>query len=180
MPLLPIRTRRLELVPLSHAFLDALLAGRRDEAQALASFPVPAYWPGEHEGHFRMRLDQMQRDPATGPWLVRALVLRDDGREAVGRAGFHGPTGVNGQHDPAAVEIGYDVDPEHRRNGYASEAVLGLIEWAAAEHGIRRFLASISPANAPSLGVARKLGFVQVGTQWDEEDGEELVFELRR
>jgi RimJ/RimL family protein N-acetyltransferase len=37
---------------------------------------------------------------------------------------------------------------------------------------------SISPRNEPSLALARKLGFEQVGEQFDEEDGLELVFEL--
>jgi RimJ/RimL family protein N-acetyltransferase len=38
-------------------------------------------------------------------------------------------------------------------------------------------IASVSPENAPSLAVIRKLGFEQTGEQWDEEDGLELVFE---
>lgn len=30
----------------------------------------------------------------------------------------------------------------------------------------------------PSLVLISKLGFVQTGVQWDERDGEELVFEV--
>jgi hypothetical protein len=33
-------------------------------------------------------------------------------------------------------------------------------------------------ANAPSLAIVRRLGFVQTGEYWDDEDGLELVFEL--
>jgi hypothetical protein len=29
-----------------------------------------------------------------------------------------------------------------------------------------------------SLGIVQRLGFVQTGQQWDDEDGLELVFEL--
>jgi RimJ/RimL family protein N-acetyltransferase len=50
--------------------------------------------------------------------------------------------------------------------------------WATSAHGIRRFVASVSPTNQPSLAIVRKLGFLQTGVQWDGEDGEELVFEL--
>ncbi len=157
------------------------MGGRRTEAQTLVPFPLPAAWPGAHEHHFRMRLDQMRKNPATEGWLVRAMVLRGPTPLAVGRIGFHGPPGVNGKRDPGALEVGYDVDPVHRRKGYASEAARALISWASAEHGIRRFLASVSPGNEPSLAIVRKLGFVQIGTQWDEDDGEELVvFELSR
>jgi L-amino acid N-acyltransferase YncA len=51
--------------------------------------------------------------------------------------------------------------------------------WAEGQ-GIHDFVASVSPDNAPSLAIVHKLGFVQTGDQWDEEDGLELVFELSR
>ena len=45
--------------------------------------------------------------------------------------------------------------------------------------GIQRFIASISPGNKASLALVRRLGFQEFGRHWDEEDGEELEFELR-
>jgi RimJ/RimL family protein N-acetyltransferase len=38
-------------------------------------------------------------------------------------------------------------------------------------------VASIAPDNSRSLAVARRLGFIQTGERWDDEDGLELVFE---
>ena len=38
--------------------------------------------------------------------------------------------------------------------------------------------ASISPDNVASLRLVAQYGFVQVGEQWDEEDGRELVLEV--
>ena len=67
---------------------------------------------------------------------------------------------------------------EFRGRGYATEAARALLAWACDEHGIRHFIASVAPGNAPSLAIVRRLGFVETGRQWDEEDGEELVFEL--
>jgi [ribosomal protein S5]-alanine N-acetyltransferase len=173
-----IESSRLELVLLSREFLEALLEGRRDEAQAIVSFPVPDGWPKEHEPHFRMRLTQMQNNPATEGWLVRSMVLKEPTRLAIGRIGFHGPPGVNGQKDPTAVEMGYDIDVAHRRHGYASEAVRAMVSWASNQDGVKRVLAAVAISNEPSLALARKLGYVQVGTQSDEEDGDELVFEV--
>lgn len=46
------------------------------------------------------------------------------------------------------------------------------------DQGETRVFASVSPLNAPSLAVVRKLGFVQTGVQVDEIDGVELVFEV--
>ena len=119
----------------------------------------------------------MLRDPGAQKWLVRALVRRRDAT-MIGHAGFHGPPGSNGLAADK-VELGYTVFPAFRGRGYATEAAVALMEWAARE-GARRFVASVGPGNEPSLAVVRKLGFVQTGEQWDEENGLELVFELDR
>jgi ribosomal-protein-alanine N-acetyltransferase len=174
----PIASERLDLVPMSAAFIEALLAGRRSETGSLAGLAVPAGWPDTHDaGFLRLRADQMRRDPATVEWLVRALVLREPRRPMIGHAGFHGPPGVNGLRNPNAVELGYTVFEPFRGRGYATEAARALIEWARAERGITHFIASVAPDNVHSLALVRRLGFVRTGRHWDEEDGEELVFE---
>jgi [ribosomal protein S5]-alanine N-acetyltransferase len=38
--------------------------------------------------------------------------------------------------------------------------------------------ATISPGNVASLATIAKFGFAEVGEQWDEEDGRELIFEV--
>jgi RimJ/RimL family protein N-acetyltransferase len=168
---------RLDLVLLEPACVEALLAGRRAEAEALLAAAIPAWWPDEHDaGFLRLRLEQM-RDAEVRAWLVRGLVLREAG-ELVGHAGFHGPPGVSGLGKAGAVELGYTVFPPYRGRGYATEAAAGLIRWARDERGVRTFLASVAPGNEPSLAIVRKLGFRQVGEQMDEEDGLQLVFEL--
>ena len=172
-----VRSERLELVWLSPELLEALLAGRRDEAERLGGFAIPAGWPDEHDGRFlALRLRQMLEEPSRGPWYVRAIVLPDE-RRLIGHIGFHGPPGVNARRDPDAVELGYTVLPEHRRRGYATEAVRALVAHARAQ-GVGRFVASVAPDNEPSLAIVRRLGFVEVGRHWDEEDGDELEFEL--
>jgi RimJ/RimL family protein N-acetyltransferase len=169
----PIRSDRLELVSLSPQAIDVLLAGS-------SGFGAPAGWPDEHDaGFLRLRADQMRRSPERQQWLVRAVVLADETRPMIGHAGFHGPPGTNGPEAADAVELGYTIFEPWRGRGYATEAARALMDWASAEHGLRHFIASVAPGNAPSLAVVRKLGFVETGTQWDEADGLELVFELR-
>jgi len=175
----PVHTNRLQLVPLSRAFLDALLGGRRDEAQSVAGIAVPEEWPDEHDRRFlQLRLGQLTKDPAREEWLPLAIALRRRGRPMIGHIGFHGPPGVNGPGKADALEVGYTVFEPYRRRGYATEAVEALLDAVRKEHGIRHFVASVSPRNTPSLALVGRLGFRQTGTQWDDEDGEELVFEL--
>lgn len=171
-----IHTARLDLISMSPAFIDALLAGRRDEAESEAGLILPDAWPDEDDVAFlRLRLDQMGKDPASQEWLARAMVLRTTGRRMVGYAGFHGPPEQIGR-----AELGYSVMPEVQRRGYATEAAEALMDWARRQHGVDRFFVSIGPDNAPSLAMAAKMGFTKIGEQIDEVDGLEYVFELVR
>jgi [ribosomal protein S5]-alanine N-acetyltransferase len=159
------------------AVLEALLEGDGATASELLDARVPGDLIAPEADFFRLRLGQMKQDPSLQEWLVRAIVLRES-REAVGHAGFHGKPGTNGKQDPEAVELGYTIYEPYRGRGFATETAAALIQWARDEHRVRRFIVSIAPDNAPSLAIARKLGFVQTGEQWDDEDGLELVFEL--
>ncbi|MGM1062251.1 GNAT family N-acetyltransferase, partial [Saccharothrix sp. Mg75] len=67
--------------------------------------------------------------------------------------------------------------PEHRRRGYARAALEALLRRAADEPLVRTVRVTISPDNEPSYRLASQYGFVEVGEQWDEEDGLEVVYE---
>lgn len=163
---------RLDLVPMSLALMEALLGGDRESAQRMAGYRIPADWPEGMESVLRFRIAIARERPETLPLLLRAMVLRADSEVVVGRLGFHGPADEDGM-----LEVGYEVFPAYRRRGYAREAVVALFRWAQRDPAVRRFRASVSPANQPSRLLVTGLGFVEVGSQWDEEDGEELVFE---
>jgi [ribosomal protein S5]-alanine N-acetyltransferase len=159
---------------MSIPFMEALVARDLAAAEREIGAHVPAWLPDQLEHFLQYRLAQLAVDPSIREWLGRAMLLTDEAgrRRVVGTIGFHGPP------DPQRrVEIGYSVDPVYRRLGLAREAVRAMFDWAAATHGIRRFIASISPTNEPSLNLAAGFGFVQTGTQVDDIDGLELVFE---
>lgn len=170
--LAPIATARLSLLLLTPPVMEAILAGDSEAAGRALGCHVPVDWPGDDMGLLRLRFEQARRRPDELPWLLRAMVLRDGTNELVGHINFHGAP-----DDAGIAELGYTVLPAHRRRGYARESVLAMMAWASEEHGVRRFRLSIAPTNVPSLALARSLGFRQTGVQWDEEDGEELVFE---
>lgn len=90
----------------------------------------------------------------------------------MGLAGFHGPPDGRGM-----VELSSGVDPALQRRGWASALITLALEWAASDPKVRVVRASISPGNEASLATLRPFGFAQVGKQWDEEDGLELVVE---
>src|SRR4029453_14887761 len=176
----PIRSERLELVSISPDFIEALLAERRSDAEATAALTLPDDWPDAHDtGFLRFRLRQMRERPEIQEWFVYAVVLPEGGRPMIGHARSPGPPGSTPAGAPDPVGVGSPVFEPYRRRGYATEVVRALIDWASREHGIQRFISSISPENEPSLALASRLGFKHIGQHWDEEDGEELEFELR-
>lgn len=171
----PIRTARFELVSMSMRFMRLLLARDVEGAAAEIGAIVPRDLPDTLDNFLQFRIADLELDPEAQPWLGRAVVLTEpDGtRRLIGSAGFHAPPDAEGR-----VEVGYRVEPAYRRQGVATEVVRALFDWAAREHGVRRFRASVSPLNLPSLAIIRRLGFRQVGVQIDDIDGKELVSEL--
>ncbi len=164
---LRITTTRLELLLLDRSVLARWLAG---ESALDLGFADPARFLSGADDVVRLRLEQIDADPTIAPWLLRAMVLRDE-RIAVGFIGFHA-----GPDARAMVEIGYEVLPLFRRQGYAREACAAMLVWAA-RRGVHVVRASVSPDNAASLALIAQQGFVHVGEQLDELDGRELVFE---
>lgn len=172
-----IATPRLDLVYMSQEFLEACLAGRHDRAEELLGLHIPSDWY-ENTGLMYLRLDQSKEDHRYLPWLPRAIGLRDQGI-MVGYFNFHSSPGPEylSTLSPGGIEFGYEIFTAFRRHGYAQETIVGIMEWTHRTQGIERFVLSISPTNIPSLGLARKLGFVKIGEHLDEEDGLEEVFE---
>ncbi len=98
-----------------------------------------------------------------------------------GHIGFHSQPSPEDLREMTAdgVELGYEVDEPFRRQGFAKEAALTLMRWAFDYHYQRCFVLSIAPDNEPSLALAHSMGFGEIGSHMDEEDGLELYFERR-
>lgn len=59
--------------------------------------------------------------------------------------------------------LAYKMDKDLLRQGYASEAVLAVVELAFQGLNLHRIEANILPRNTASLGLARKCGFKEEG-----------------
>src|SRR2546423_468807 len=99
-------------------------------------------------------------DNDCGPF---SLVRREDGRW-LGRTGVlvwdvrtwtHTTFASAGEH--AQPELGWALAREHWGQGYATEAVLAVREWAYAERNIERLISVIAPGNVRSERLAQRL-----------------------
>jgi RimJ/RimL family protein N-acetyltransferase len=173
-----IRTDRLDLIPMTPAFLRASLGGDLANAEIQVGLTLQKTWP-DIQTVLALRLEQLEVEPKLQPWLLRAIGLRNS-REMIGHIGFHTSPGAEylEQWSPGGAEFGVTIFEPHRRKGYAREASLALMQWARDVHDVTSFLLTISPSNGPSLALASGLGFVRAGIHLDDVDGPEDVFVL--
>jgi RimJ/RimL family protein N-acetyltransferase len=166
-----VTSERLYLPLLTASRIERVLAGDVTSVADEIGVLLPPWWLTDADRLLRYRLGQIQAHPEAEPWLIRPIALRSDPAQAVGITNFHGTPDERG-----FAEIGYSLHPEFRGHGYAIEAVHAMFGWAAANHGVSRFRASISPDNDRSVNLVTKLGMTRVGAQWDEDDGLELIY----
>jgi RimJ/RimL family protein N-acetyltransferase len=169
----PGRAPVVRLLHLDAPTLHLLAAGDLAGAQARVPVELTAYLVEPVcRRTWVMRSHQVVRDPVSAG-RVTGLVVDESLDRAVGRAGFHGSPDTSGM-----VEVGYAIDPAYRRRGYARAALRVMLERAAADPNVRVVRASVRPDNVASRDLVLAHGFVQVGKQWDDEDGLELGYEV--
>ncbi len=172
-----IGSKRLDLIPLTLAFLQASLQSDSTAAESLLGLTIPSEWFAEQR-LIQMRLNDLQQNAALQPWLLRAIGLRQQ-RVMVGHVGFHTQPGADYLRDlaPGGAEYGYTVFSAFRQQGCPRGACEALMQWAYQAHQVTRFVLSISPDNIPSRRLAEQLGFKRIGSHIDEEDGLEDIYE---
>jgi ribosomal-protein-alanine N-acetyltransferase len=90
------------------------------------------------------------RRPELGLW---ATVERNSG-EFLGRCGLL-PWRIEGKDE---VELAFMIKKERWREGFATEAARGIIEYSHEILGLRRLVCLVMPGNGASAGVAVKVG----------------------
>lgn len=154
---LDIRTPRLRLRPFetSDAARVASLAGDYEVARmcSRAPYPYSAAEAGE-----KIARHASLRESGAGYIFAVALPHDDRADELIGSCGAFAADG-----DPA-LEIGFWFGRPYWGQGYATEAVQGLMDWAGVELGPTLFRADHFADNPASGGVLRKLGFGHSGS----------------
>ena len=101
-----------------------------------------------------------------GMWLI---FNRFTGK-LIGRAGIEVRSTCKSDNQ---AELGFAIDSDYWRQGYAYEVCSKIIEVAREDYGLSSLIARCDPANISSQHLLTKLGFAQVGT---EEDGDYRFF----
>ncbi|MEZ0068354.1 RimJ/RimL family protein N-acetyltransferase [Streptacidiphilus sp. MAP12-20] len=151
-----LETARLSLRQFTEADIDAIHAACQDpDIQRYTAVPSP--YGREHAEGF-------VREIAPQGWASETLLnfgcFRKDTDELVASAGLHGRQfRVDG-----VIEVGYWTAPAQRRQGFTTEAVRAICDWAFRELGVARVEWLARVGNTGSRAVAEKAGFRFEGT----------------
>ena len=149
--------------------LKALTEDRARFAELIGS-PVPDGWP-EFPEAIVFTLEHLQNAAASDhPWSMQFFVEAATGR-VLGSGGFAAPP------VDRTVEIGYEVAPEFRGQGFGTAAAQALVERAIESGEVDNVIAHTLPGPNASTGVLVSLGFRHVADQEDPEVG--TVWEWR-
>ena len=148
---LPITTARLRLRPLAEADIEALvrLAGDPEVSRHTAAIPHPY---GESDA--RAFLARSAADFSSGRAMNLAI-------ERVAESDLIGCIGISRVAEIA--EIGYWIGRPFWGQGFAPEAVKGLLPAAFETFAVRELFAEVMAGNPASLRVLEKAGFSPVG-----------------
>ena len=107
------------------------------------------------------------QDRPLGEFGSYQVVRRADGC-VIGDVGFMGPPDETG-----AVLLGVAITEDARGQGYATEALSALLEWARSQSGLTCVLADTTRSNLASQRLLERVGLHRIG-----EDGELLYYML--
>jgi ribosomal-protein-alanine N-acetyltransferase len=169
-------TPRLRLLALTADAIDALLGGDAERLAKLtnARFPQPLRPPPLTEPVLPQVRDRLRQDALQLGWWTW-LVIRKDTGDAVGSVGFGG-----GPDPEGAVMLGYATYPKVEGRGFATEAAEALVHWALSHPTVDRVCASMPPDNHPAIRVAQKVGMRLLGTVWEEDLDDVLLYGVER
>lgn len=140
-------TERLQLLQLAHDDAAAMLEGRR---------PLGHLWASGYPTERALVAAGLVVAADVGAFGTFLIERRSDG-VVIGDCGFHGPPDEVG-----AVTIGFEIVPEARGCGYATEAVEALLAYAQTLPGVLSVHAETTRQNVPAQQVLEKAGMSAV------------------
>ena len=150
---LKIQTKRLVLQPMTDQEVVELIESTNSD---------------ELREAYREMLDGCRRDPENRVWYAPWKMELKDSRKYIGDMDFKGPAQNH------SVEVGYGILPEYEGNGYTTEALQAMVQWAFKQTDVVFVEAETDPENKASQRVLEKCGFVADGTG---EEGPRFVLE---
>ncbi len=150
-----LETARLKLIPLTYEQVEKFrhLDSRLEDELGLTR--------NEREltTHFRDALSKytlpwMKDDPENYLFATVWVIVEKASNTIAGDIGFKRKADENGY-----IEIGYSTQPKYRVQGYMTEAIGAICNWAFTHDEVKAVIAETLEDNVPSIKALRKNGF---------------------
>lgn len=149
----PLLTERLSIGPLIET--DAAVFTRYRQDPVVARYQSWSADFGEADAARLIAAQPPGALPPAGGWLQLAVRART-GREMLGDVALHRVA-----DQPHTVELGVTFSREHQGHGYATEALLAVLEELFEVHAVHRTIAHCDARNTAVAAVLRRVGMRQ-------------------
>jgi len=149
------RTERLFIRPVQLTDAEALFGFRSDPecAEFMSSIPL-------NVAEMRERIQKTASEiNQSGTWF-QFVIFEKDERSVVGDIGLHF---LASDTQNKQVELGYILHKKYWGKGYATEALMPIVDYLVYTLDKHRLVANIDPSNYPSIRLVEKLGFRKEG-----------------
>jgi RimJ/RimL family protein N-acetyltransferase len=151
-----IETARLYLTPLTVQLLRLWV----DDIPSLEQKLNCRYCAEPMKGIFldivKEQLDIAEKDAVNYMYHTFWFLIRKTDGIVVGSAGFKGIPNEDNE-----VEIGYGLGKDFERNGYMTEAVQAMCDWAMAQDNVTHVIAETDIDSPLSQNILKRCGFIQ-------------------
>lgn len=168
-----IETENLQLIPCDTEILKSAIAGNETLAQKLKTTVQPN-WTGFGVGALQYSLERLSENHEESGWWTY-FPIHKQSNKLIGSGGYKGKPTIDG-----TVEVGYEISPDYRNRGLATEMTKGLIKNAFKDNRVKSIIAHTLGQKNPSTAVLQKCGFVKVEEIYDPYDGLIWKWELKR
>lgn len=160
-----LETERLRLRELRATDIDAL-------SEILSDPVAMRYYPAPFDrGRVAAWIERARASYRANGFGLWAVIRRSDGR-------FLGDCGPMLQpvEDRVIPEVGYHIVASEQGRGYATEAARACVDWVFANTAYDIVCSLVSPENAPSRAVARKIHSEMREFTWSKHDQQMCLY----
>ncbi|MDC2865875.1 GNAT family N-acetyltransferase [Bacillus sp. BP-3] len=136
-----LETKRLTIIPCTEETVEIAINQKYDNGPQISTY-----------------LKRLKEDSSLLYWGTWLVIRKTDG-VVIGDIGFKGKPDKN-----KAVEVGYGFLENYWNNGYATESVGALIQWAFKTSKVDRIIAETLYDNHGSIRVLEKLNMKKIDT----------------
>ncbi|PXV66766.1 RimJ/RimL family protein N-acetyltransferase [Dysgonomonas alginatilytica] len=156
-----IETTRLRIIQLTAEQFELWLSGVEKMEQSLGLTPSKEHLDEHVQSAMEAQYKKALSDPDNYLWLGNRQIILKSENKSIGSANFK-----NSPQENSDVEIGYGINADYRNEGYMTEAVQAMCEWALPQSGVNSVIAETDKENDASQKVLKKCGM----KKYDESD----------